>query len=462
MSVSASGTKVKIPLPAEIKKAGEILTAHGKQAFLVGGAPRDFLLGLPPQDYDLATDAEPSEIIPLFQRAGARVILTGARFGTITVATPTLSFEITTFRTEEKYTDFRHPDKVKFVKDILRDLSRRDFTINALAYHLKKEEIYDPFGGLQDLEKGLIRTVGDPGTRFQEDALRMLRAARFRAQLGFKLAAETNYGIVQNAFLLSKIAPERIQEEFLKILLAPGGVEVLRELADWGLLFLFIPELKETWGFPQHRPEHTLDVFDHLRETVRYVPPQKTLKLAALLHDIAKPRCFEDTNGEVHFYRHAPRSAEMAAEILLFRLRVDKKTAQQVSLLVSEHMFPLNMGLKGMRRLIFRIGEEQLANLLLLKQADLLATYAPLTLPAAFAAYFSFCRQLQGLKQEISCPGLRLAVNGHDVMQLLKIPPGPRVGKILSTLKLEVIDNPQKNNREYLSRRIKELEEKLN
>jgi tRNA nucleotidyltransferase/poly(A) polymerase len=449
-------------IPEEVKRAAEVLAGAGKKAYLVGGALRDGLLGLVPKDWDVATDAPPEEVMNLFRRRGHAVVPTGIRFGTVAVFCGRLPVEITTFRTENDYRDFRRPSLVRFSTDLLQDLRRRDFTVNALALDLVTGCLIDPFGGRRDLHLGIVRTVGPPRERFEEDPLRMLRGFRLASELGFRMDAAALVAAAARAELLSKVAKERIQAEISRILTGPWAAEALPQMALCGVLFAVIPELREGWGFPQRHPAHQWPVFQHLVETVRYVPGNLALRLAALLHDVAKPRCFfVDEQGVGHFFGHDRASADMAGHILR-RLRWDNRTREAVVALVRWHMFPLVMAVKGIRRLVLRVGEERVKELLVLKQADLLAT-GPVPTLQAEAALARFRQALEEVLHSREAISIRdLAVDGRDVMRVMGLSPGPEVGKVLRLLHQEVLAEPARNNREYLLERLSQLAKRRN
>lgn len=446
-----------VKLPPEVKRVADVLRQAGRQAYLVGGALRDGLLGLVPKDWDVATDAPPDEVMALFRARGHSVVPTGLRFGTVTVLFRHLPVEVTTFRAEGEYRDYRRPDYVRFAGTIEEDLSRRDFSINALALDLHRSRLVDPFGGRRDLERHLVRTVGQPRERFREDPLRMLRGFRLVAELGFHLEGGTEVAVGACADLVTRVAGERIQAELARTLTGPWAARALGGLAQTGLLFVLVPELAEGWAFPQRHPAHRWPVFQHLIETVRYTPSRPVTRLAALFHDVGKPRCFTlGPDGVGHFYGHERLGAAMAGRILR-RLRWDNRTRQTVEVLVRWHMFPLTMAARGIRRLVLRVGEERMEDLLALKQADILAT-GPANLVPALAALAGFRQRLTEVLAQRQAITLReLAVDGHDVMRLLDLPPGPTVGRILRALHEEVLADPTKNNRTYLEQRLATL-----
>lgn len=446
-----------MPLPVEVKKACEILTRHGKLAYVVGGAIRALLLGCTPQDWDLATDALPTDVERIFAGAGYKTVPTGIRFGTVTVFVGEVIIEITTFREEENYLDFRHPVQVRFVKKLFADLARRDFTINALAYDPYLSVLHDPFGGLRDLSKGEIKGVGDPEKRFFEDPLRMMRGIRLAAELGFEIEEKTKHAIIRNAELIQKIAAERIKDELNRILLAPHFLKGMELLKEMGLLFLIIPELKEGWLFVQYHPSHQYTVLEHTFEALRYTPARLPVRLAVLLHDVAKPRCFSrGDDGRGHFYGHNHLGAIMAEEILS-KLRYEKRLIRNVATLIREHMLNLNMGLAGMRKLILRVGRELIPELMVVRLADFLA-HSTFIVKKDLNDFERFRERLDAIiREERDITIKDLAVDGNDVQRILNCRPGPIVGSILKMLWNEVLVDPKKNERSYLLDRIREL-----
>lgn len=446
-----------LPIPRGVARVGRLLLRRRRQAFLVGGAVRDFLLGRPPHDWDIATDARPAEAMEIFTAAGLPAYPTGLKFGTVTVIVGGLAVEVTTFRAEAGYDDHRHPSRVSFVPRVEPDLARRDFTINALALDLRSGELLDPFGGLHDLQQGVIKAVGKPAERLREDPLRMLRAVRLAAQLGFRMDPDTAWAITSSTGWLDTVARERLGVELMKLAEAPEarrGVELLR---DTGLLFVLIPELAPGWGFSQSGTPHIYTILEHQIQTLGYVPASPGVRLAALLHDVGKPWCFSrGPDGRVHFYGHDEVSAQMAGKILQ-RLRTNRSLIDYVVLLIREHMFALDLGPKGARRLLARVGEEKIGDLLALKLADLLAT-GPQVAAARWEQFQVVREQLQALISTGGAIARRdLAVNGRDVLERTGWLPGPGVGRVLQQLLEEVWEEPARNNRDYLLRRIGEI-----
>jgi len=444
-------------IPAEVKEIIEKLNRAGFEAYAVGGCVRDLLLGRTPQDWDIATSATPEEIIKLFPD-GFRE---NEKFGTIGVKTDSADLrlkviEVTTFRLEEKYTDKRHPEVVHFAKSIQSDLERRDFTINALAFHPEKGLI-DKFGGQQDLKNKIIKAVGEPQKRFSEDALRLLRAARFAAELGFEIEAKTKEAIRENAEWLQAISKERIRDELVKLIeakQAKRGFELLHEL---GLLRFIIPELETGIGVSQNK-HHIYTVWEHNLRALQYAADnnyQLPIRLAALLHDVAKPQTKQGEGPDSTFYGHEVLGAKMAAKILE-RLRFPNEVVKKVVHLVRYHLFYYNVGEvteAGVRRFLRRVGPENVPDLIKVREADRIGSGVPKAKPYKI-------RHLLFMIEKVSRDPISpkmLKVTGNDVMEILKISPGPKVGYTLNILLAEVLDDPKKNTKDYLKERIKEL-----
>ena len=438
-----------LSVPAPVRPVLARLKEAGHAAFLVGGSVRDLLLSRPAADYDVATAARPEQVMALFPRSHP----TGVAHGTVTVIEDGVAVEVTTFRREAGYSDRRRPDRVEFGASLEEDLLRRDYTVNAMAMSLEGR-LEDPTGGRRDLVDGIIRAVGDPRRRFDEDALRPLRGVRLATELGFELEAGTWRAICKAAPLLAHVSRERVRDEFRRVLLADGvgrGLELLRRS---GLLAQFLPELLEGVGVVQNH-HHAYDVWEHTLRTVERVPPRLTLRWAALLHDVAKPRTLTEQGGQRHFYRHEVVGEELAARILT-RLREERRRVAQVAALVRWHM-ALRPGLPyrdaTLRRLIARVGEERVEDLLELWHADRSAHGGEDTEVAAVAALAARVRRL--LSGERVFFPRDLAVDGRDVLAL-GIGPGPAVGKALQSLLAFVQEDPSRNRREVLLERLRQ------
>lgn len=430
----------------------ERLRAAGYEAWLVGGVVRDLLIGRAPGDVDLATDARPDAMIALFPDA----IPTGLRHGTITVMAAGQPVEVTTFRADRDYTDARHPDDVRFLQTIEEDLARRDFTVNAMAYDSLSGRFVDPFGGRADLARRRIRTVGDPVARFHEDGLRPYRAVRFAATLEFEPEPELLAAIPRVLDRAARVAPERIREELNRVLAAPQPSDAFEWFRETGLLALFLPELLEGYGMPQNR-WHAYDVYTHILFVTDSAPRQnRIVRLAALFHDIGKPRTRVEVDGEGTFYNHEIVGAEMTQSIME-RLRYSGDTTAAVVNLVRNHMFDYRpvWSDAAVRRLIRRVGVDALADLFDLRLADMLGHGPTHTFPV-------YLDELRGriagvLAREEALQVSDLKVNGRDVMETLGLAPGRAVGEILNRLLGRVLETPALNERTALLQAIREF-----
>ena len=440
-------------LPQEVQYCVEALEAAGYQAYAVGGCVRDSLLGLTPADYDLCTNATPDAICQVF--AAHQLLHHGQKHGTVGVVLDGAVFEITTFRTEGGYEDARHPGWVDFVKNIEEDLARRDFTVNAMAYNPKTGYV-DPFGGQEDLKNRILRTVGDPEARFREDALRILRGARFSARFRLTPEASTLDAMIRLAPMLDKIARERVFDELCKLLLS-ATAEDLRIFSP--ILTQVIPELATSVGFLQHSPHHRYDVFTHTAHVVEAVSKEPGLRWAALLHDVGKPACFtRDENGRGHFKGHAKVSKELADGILL-RLKAPSALRQQVTELIELHMTKLEPDKKLLRRRLGKLGPQRLEELLALQEADMGSKGTGK--PAETEQFCVLRTLLDEIAKEEACFSIKdLAVDGWDLQQL-GMAPGPDVGKSLHWLLGQVQDEVIPNEREALLRTVRELMEDI-
>ena len=455
-------------IPREVKNIIKKLEKEGYEAYVVGGCVRDLLRKKEPEDWDIATSAKPEEIRKLFPKS-----FLDNKFGTVTVLTrsknPKLKeVEITPYRIDEKYSDKRHPDKVRWAKTIKEDLARRDFTINAMALEMGKSKIknqnegtkfkiIDPFNGQKDLENKIIRAVGKAEERFSEDALRMMRAVRFATTLGFEIEEKTAKAIKKNSSWLRAISKERIRDEFLKIIMsekAAQGVELLRRL---GLLRYIIPELEEGYKVSQNK-HHIYDCYEHYLRSLDYAAKRnfnKYVRLAALLHDIGKPRVKRGEGPDSTFYGHEIVGARMTAQILE-RLKFPKKDIEKITKLVRYHLFYYNVGEvseASVRRLVRNVGPENMEELLQVRMADRIGSGVPKAEPYKL-------RHLRYVIEKVSRDPISvkmLKVKGDDVMRILGIKPGPKVGQVLDILLGYVLADPQKNKKEILEQEIKKL-----
>ena len=440
-----------IQIPEHALTVVERLERYGYEAYVVGGCVRDSLLGRSPKDWDVCTNALPEEVLRVFRRF--HVIKTGLQHGTVTVMVSHQPVEVTTFRIDGAYTDNRHPDSVNFVSRVEEDLARRDFTINAMAYNPTRG-LVDAFGGQEDLRAGIIRCVGEPDARFNEDGLRILRALRFAARYNFGIETETAFSIHRNRHLLENVSVERIFAELKGILVGEGVLGMMQAFPD--VFAVIIPELAPAIGFDQHNPHHCYDVWTHIAHAVQAGPADEVLRLALLLHDIAKPATYTlGEDGKGHFYDHGQVGADMARDILL-HLKSDTATLQNVVTLVLEHDRVLPTTAPGMRRLIGKLGIGTLQQLLSIKQADMSAqsTHEREQKQATL-------REARLLLEDVldEAPAFTvsdLAITGRDLIAL-GVKPGPAMGSILKTLLSEVQDELLPNTPGALSARAREL-----
>ena len=422
----------------------DTLNSHGFEAYIVGGCVRDSILGLTPKDWDICTEATPQEVESCFD--GYRIIETGLKHGTVTVVMGDGQYEVTTFRTDGVYSDNRRPDSVEFVKDIREDLARRDFTVNAMAYN-PSLGLVDPFGGQSDLAAGCISCVGNADDRFNEDALRVMRALRFASVYGFTIADETAEAVHRNASLLNNIAVERITTELCKLLCGKGCLDLLLNYSD--VITTIIPELTPCVGFDQNNRYHQYTIYDHIAHAVsNYTGADVTTKVALLLHDIGKPQCYtEDENGG-HFYGHGIPGKEIAEQVV-DRLRFDGVTQKDVAELVLFHDSLIEPTPKAVRRWLNKVGETQLYRLLDMHTADALAHTAGMQ-----QSRVDKCVEIRKIVDDIitseQCFSLKhLKINGKDIISL-GVPEGPVVGMILQGLLCRVIDEQVVNERDAL------------
>ena len=445
-------TDVKIKMPGKVNKIIGVLQEAGFEAYAVGGCIRDSLLGRTPNDWDITTSAKPMEVKALF----SHTIDTGIQHGTVTILLDREGFEVTTYRIDGEYEDGRHPKEVSFTGSLEEDLKRRDFTINALAYN-ETAGLIDIFEGQKDLKDGIIRCVGNAEERFTEDALRMLRAIRFSAQLGYRIEENTLAAIHKLAGNLEKISAERIQTELLKLMVSPHP-DYLRTAYECGVTKVFFPEFDLAMETPQNHPHHCYNVGEHILHSLIEVPADKVLRLTMLLHDIAKPQCLSvDEKGITHFHGHEEMGAEMS-RVILRRLRMDNDTTDKVCRLVRFHDYGNGVApdRRIVRRAVNKIGEDLFDDFILVKKADLLAQsmYLREEKLSNLAAWDACYREIREAEE---CVSLRtLAVNGRDLIAA-GLQPGRELGDILKQLLDEVLETPEKNEKDYLISRAKEL-----
>lgn len=434
---------MKIVLPEHVKKIIDTLMAHGFEAYAVGGCVRDTMLGRQPQDWDITTSAKPEEVKKLF----LHTIDTGIQHGTVTILLDHIGYEVTTYRIDGEYEDARHPKEVLFTSNLLEDLKRRDFTINAMAYN-DVAGLVDAFDGEGDLKRGIVRCVGNATERFTEDALRMLRAVRFCAQLGFTMEASTKDAIRQLAPNIAKISAERIQVELVKLLVSPHPEEI-RSAYETGLTKVFLPEFDRMMDTKQQNKHHKFTVGEHTIAALQQIPADRVLRLTMLFHDVAKPLCLTtDENGCDHFYGHPKKGAQMAKSIMR-RLKFDNETTDAVVRLVTCHDDNPVLEEKEIRYAIFRNGEAQYPKLFAVKRADI----------AAQSDYHrkeknNYVNQYEKIYHEIlekkQCLSLKsLALTGKDLIQA-GMTPGKELGEMLQFLLQRVLEHPEWNQKDTL------------
>lgn len=438
---------MQIQLPQKVHYIIETIQAAGYEAYAVGGCIRDSIMGREPDDWDITTSAKPEEIKRLFNRT----IDTGIQHGTVTVMIEKEGFEVTTYRIDGEYADSRHPEKVTFVSDLAEDLRRRDFTINAMAYN-EKDGLIDLFGGIDDMDKGILRCVGDARERFSEDALRMMRAVRFSAQLGYVIEDETKAAIKELAPMLKNISAERIQTELVKLLVSKHP-DFLRTAYETGITACVLPEFDICMKTEQNNPHHCYDVGEHILHSLLYVEPDKVLRLAMLFHDIGKPQTLLiDEEGISHNYGHARVSEEITVKVLR-RLKFDNDTIYKVRKLVLYHDRQSVPDARSVRRSINKIGEDIFPLLLSVQYADIMAQ--------SNYKREEKLKKLEDIKviynkilEKKECFSLKdLAVSGSDLIEM-GMKPGREIGETLKKLLEIVIDSPECNNKEYLLSRL--------
>lgn len=443
-----------IKVPKDVMHILDTLNQNGYEAYVVGGCVRDCLLGKRPNDWDIATSAMPQQVKALFPRTYD----TGIKHGTVTVIINAKSFEITTYRLDGKYQDHRRPSEIQFTQNIVKDLERRDFTMNAIAYHPCKG-LADPFDGRKDIKAKLIKCVGLAKERFQEDALRMLRAVRFSSQLNFAIEQNTRQAICENGKLITKVSQERIREELNKILLSEHPEKLLR-MHETKILAYILPEFERCLHTPQNHPYHAYDVGNHSIAAVRNIEKDLVLRWTMLLHDIGKPVCrTTDEQGIDHFYGHGQQSTILARKVLT-RLRFDKKTTENILGLIKWHDRPIHPTPRAVKKAVRVIGEGIFYDLLKVKEADIKAQN-----PALKEKRLQDIKIIRDIFDDIQrsgqCISIKdLAVNGKDLLAI-GIRQGKEVGMVLEKLLDIVIESPEKNNRETLTALAKAFYERL-
>ena len=454
-------TIVASKIPKEIRTVTETLEKGGFESYLVGGCVRDLLLNRTPKDWDVTTNANPEQIQELFEETFYE-----NDYGTVGVVNDTENeslkvVEITPYRLETTYSDARRPDSVQFSQNLKDDLKRRDFTMNAIAYSVSKGELTDPYNGQDDLKSRSIMAVGDPHERFEEDALRMLRAIRLSAELHFTIESKTAGAIAKYASQLEKIAKERIRDEFLRILASDNPMHALVISEKLGLLPYVAPDLERGIGVEQNQA-HTYDVFEHLLRTMQHGADMKwstDIRLAGLYHDISKPetRRWSKEREDWSFHGHEVVGARVAKRAFN-ELRLPKKQIEKLVKLVRWHMFfsdPDKITLSAVRRMIRNVGEENIWDLLNLRICDRIGSGRPKAQPFRFRKYKSMVEE--ALRDPTSVAMLK--IDGAGIMEVTNEKPGPRLGQILHALLEEVLDDPKKNTKTYIEKRVNELSE---
>lgn len=438
-----------IDAPISVMKIIETLEQAGFEAYAVGGCVRDSLLGRNPSDWDITTSARPEQVKALF----SHTIDTGIRHGTVTVMLEHVGYEVTTYRIDGEYEDSRHPKEVIFTPLLTEDLKRRDFTINAMAWN-PRAGIIDEFGGMKDLDEGIIRCVGSPEERFSEDALRMMRAVRFSAQLGYEIEPATKDAIRKLAPNLTHVSAERIQVELVK-LVESMHPDYLRVAYETGITRVVLPEFDLCMETEQHNPHHCYTVGEHMLHSMLAVSSNRYLRLAMLLHDIAKPEKKKtDEQGIDHFHGHQEASEEMA-KVILRRLKFDNDTIRIVSRLIGFHDYRFPAERRSVRRAVWKVGEDLFPMLLQVKEADTMAQSL-----YEREEKLEWIAKVEKLYREIlkdrECLSLKdLAVTGRDLIRA-GCAPGPELGRILNEMLQDVLEHPEHNNKEYLLQSIRQ------
>nr|WP_297703582.1 CCA tRNA nucleotidyltransferase [uncultured Butyrivibrio sp.] len=434
---------MKIKLPDNAKKILDTIHAAGFEGYVVGGCVRDAVLGRTPGDWDITTNALPQDIKKLFRRT----IDTGIEHGTVTVMMGKEGYEVTTYRIDGKYEDNRHPSEVTFTKSLTEDMKRRDFTINAMAYN-EEEGLIDRFGGIDDINAGIIRCVGNPIERFSEDALRIMRAIRFSAQLGYEIEEETKKAIIELAPTLEKISAERIQVELVKLLISDHP-DKMRDAYELGITKVFLPEFDACMKTEQNNIHHCYNVGEHIIRSMLNIRPDKVLRLTMLMHDMGKPVTMTiDDEGKYHFYGHDIKGVDIAKNIFR-RLKFDRNTMDRVCNLIKYHDVRFPATARNVRRAMNRVGASEFPYLIEVRVADTLAQSE-----YKRQEKLDLVRETREIYEEIvrnnECVTLKdLAVNGKDLIER-GITPGKEIGEVLNAMLSDVIDNPEHNKKEYL------------
>lgn len=446
---------MNIVLPKNVKLIIDILNKNNFEAFIVGGCVRDSIIGLTPHDWDICTNAKPDEIKKCFENFNT--FDSGIKHGTISIVLDGEVFEVTTYRIDGTYSDNRRPDSVTFTSDISKDLARRDFTINAMAYN-EKSGLIDPYGGKNDLRDNIIRCVGNPEFRFNEDALRIIRALRFASVYDFVIENETSESIYKNADLLKNIAVERISVEFNKLLCGNGVEEILNNYRD--IIAVFIPEIKPMFDYNQHTKHHNRDLWYHTTYSVKSVDNNPLLRMSMLLHDIGKPKaCKRDENGTCHFKGHPKHSAEMA-EIILHRLKYPTDFIETCITLIKYHDVRFNGSKRQLRHVMSAIGNKNVELLLKIQRADIMAQ-SDYKHKEKLEKLDLACRVYKEILADKDCFTLKqLVINGNDIKNL-GVNEGVKIGKILKMLLSLVIEDKLENEKSALIKKAEEIRDEI-
>ncbi len=443
---------MQIKIPEDVRYIIGVLENAGYEAYAVGGCIRDSLLGRTPKDWDITTSADPSTVKGLFRRT----IDTGIKHGTVTIMLKSTGYEVTTYRIDGKYDDHRRPDSVEFTSELSEDLLRRDFTINAMAFNEKKG-LVDLYGGEEDLANHIIRCVGDPYERFDEDALRIMRAVRFAAELNFEIEENTRKAAQKLAPFLKEISAERVENELTKLIMSDHP-EKLIDACEMGITRMILPEFDEMLKTPQNNPYHIFDVGRHTIEVIKNIPKSKVLRYTALLHDVGKPACkTTDENGTDHFKGHNA-AGEKIAEKVLRRLKMDNDTIRDVKKLVYWHDYGIKGDIKltTFRKGLSKMGIEYFDDVILIKKADI-AGQNPEFTEKSIANLEHLIEMKEQIVKENNCLKIAdLQVNGKDLMEL-GIKQGPALGETLSLLLDRVLEQPELNSREKLLSMVREM-----
>lgn len=443
-------TMAYIEIPEKAGWILKVLRENGYEAYIVGGCVRDSIMGRVPEDWDITTSAAPQQVKALF----ARTVDTGIEHGTVTVLVDKEAFEVTTYRIDGEYEDCRHPKDVIFTSNLIEDLKRRDFTINAMAY-APETGLVDVFGGIEDLKDKTIRCVGDPKERFSEDALRMMRAVRFAAQLGFSLAQDVRGAIREMADALDHISAERIQTELVKLLISPNP-HWFRLAYECGITSVIMPEFDRIMVQRQNNPHHAFTTGDHTLCALQHIPAEKRLRLAILFHDMGKPEVFTtDETGKDHFRGHAAYSEKIARRIMK-NLKFDNDTLYAVCNLVRNHSWYPQLSGTGVRRCAYLIGPDAFDDFLLVKRADIMAQH-----PDVVEEKLDYLKEVEHIWRDVRLHGdcltlKELDLNGRDLIAD-GMEPGSRLGEVLERLLQDVLEYPEHNQREYLLKKSREL-----